>query len=97
MDYRAYADMAPDIGLDSQQIRVLSEQGRARIAAKNAAKEVKHKERQEERMRQKGWIGTIENGLELLMGMVRNEGAGKDKWEKKKGKGWGKREYGQMG
>ena len=77
MDYRAYADMAPDISLDSQHIRVLSEQGRARIAAENAAKEVKHKERQEERMRQKGWIGTIKNGLELIMGMVGNAEAGK--------------------
>lgn len=96
MDYRAYADMAPDIGLDSQQIHILSEQGRARIAAENAAKEVKRKERQDERMRHKGWIGTMEQWLEFVMGMVRMAGVGKGKWEKEKGRGWEKREYEKM-
>lgn len=95
MDYRAYAHMAPDIGLDSQQIRILSEKGRARIAAENATKEAKRKEKQEERMRHRGWKGTMGQGLELVRGMVRSMGVGMGKWENEKGQG-GKQEYEKM-
>lgn len=89
MDYGAYASLAPDIGLDSQQIQNLSEEGRARIAAENAAKEAKRKEKQEERARHKGWKGKMEQGLELVRGMLR---------KKEKGQGGGgEQEFEKMG
>lgn len=96
MDYRAYVDMAPDYGLDSQQIRTLSEKGRARIAAENATKEVKRKEKQEQHMRYKGWKGTMEQGLELLRGMASSVGAGMGKCEREKRQGAERRGYEKM-
>lgn len=79
--YGAYAQMGPSIGLDEQQTRILAEEGRARIEAENAAKEAKHKEKQEERMRHKGWKGKIRQGLERMKGKAKKHnseaGAGK--------------------
>ncbi|MCJ1269877.1 hypothetical protein MMC22_009770 [Lobaria immixta] len=68
----AYVQMGPSIGLDQQQIRILAEEGRARIEAENAAKEAKRKEKQEERMRHKGWKGKIRQGLERIKGTSKN-------------------------
>lgn len=92
MDYRAYADMAPDIGLNQQQIRILSEQGRARIAAENAAKDAKRREKQEERMRRQGWKETMGQGLELVRGLVKTAGVNMGK-----GQRGGRQEYEKMG
>lgn len=66
----------PEIGLDPERIRILSEEGRARIAAENAAKEAKREEKQEERMLHKGWKGKMQHGLELLKGKKKDNGVG---------------------
>lgn len=97
MDYSAYAQTAPDIGLNSHQIRILSEQGRARIAAENAAKQAKRTDKQEEGMHYKGWKGTMEQGLELFRGMVRSVGVGMTRWEKEQVPGGRRQDYEKMG
>lgn len=89
--------MAPDIGLNSHQIRILSEQGRARIAAENAAKQAKRRDKQEERMHYKGWKGTMEQGLELFRGMAKSVGVGMTKWEKEQVPGGRRQDYEKMG
>lgn len=80
-DYGAYSQMGPNIGLDEQQTRILAEQGRARIEAENAAKKAKQEEKQEERVRHKGWKGKIRQVLERMKGKAKNHkseaGAGK--------------------
>ncbi|MCJ1470005.1 hypothetical protein MMC07_008650 [Pseudocyphellaria aurata] len=89
--------MAPDIGLDSQQIGVLSGKGRARIAAQNTAKDAKRKENLEERMRHRGWKGTVALRLELVKEIVRSVGVGMGKWEKDGGQRRGNQDYEKMG
>ncbi|MCJ1264040.1 hypothetical protein MMC22_003911 [Lobaria immixta] len=64
---------ASDIGLDPQRIQILSEQGRARIEAENAAKEAKRNEKQEKGLQPKGWNGTLKQQLERAKGMVRSK------------------------
>lgn len=64
---------APDIGLDPQRIQILSEQGRARIEAENAAKEAERNEKQEKGLQPKGWKGTLKQQLERAKGMVRSK------------------------
>lgn len=80
MDDRVYAHLPPNIGLNSQQIHDYSEQGRARIAAENAVKEAERKQKQEERMRHKGWKGKTE----FVKAMMRSA---MGKKEKEKGQG----------
>ncbi|MCJ1466205.1 hypothetical protein MMC07_004824 [Pseudocyphellaria aurata] len=63
-----YVDVQPNIGLDPERIRILSEEGRARIAAENAAKEVKREEKRQKRLEHKGWKGKIQQGLEMIRG-----------------------------
>lgn len=41
----SYISQTPNIGLDTERIRILSEQGRARIEAENAVKEAERKEK----------------------------------------------------
>ncbi|MCJ1425145.1 hypothetical protein MMC29_003033 [Sticta canariensis] len=80
----SYISLPPNIGLDTERIRILSEQGRARIEAENAVKEVERKEKQEKRMRTGGWKEKMEQGLK---GMIRSVGVGKGNPEKEKGQG----------
>lgn len=84
----AYAQIQPRIGLDPERIRILSEQGRARIEAENAIKEAERKEKQEERLRNGGWKEKMQQGLK---GMIRRVGVGKGQSEKEKGQGGGKK------
>lgn len=63
---------APNIGLDPQRIQILSEQGRARIEAENAAKEAKRNEKREKGLQPKGWKGTLKQQLDRVKGMVRS-------------------------
>ena len=80
----SYISLPPNIGLDTERIRILSEQGRARIEAENAVKEAERKEKQEKRMRNGGWKDRMEQGLK---GMIRSVGVGKGNSEKEKRQG----------
>ena len=80
----AWAQLPPNIGLDPERIRILSEQGRARIEAENAIKEAGRKEKQEERMKTGGWKEKMQQGLK---GMARSVGVGKRDSENEKGQG----------
>lgn len=96
MEYSAYAIMAPDIGLDSQQIRILSEKGRVRIAVENAAKDAKRKENVEERMQHMERKGTMGQRLELVREIFRSVGVGMGKLENDGGQRRGNQDYEKM-
>lgn len=72
-----YTYEAPNFGLDSEQVRILSEEGRARIAAENAAKEAKRKETLEEGARHKERKGILDRLMRVLKG-GRNKRDGDD-------------------
>ena len=87
---RAYSQLPPNIGLNPQQVRVLAEEGRARIAAENAAKEVERKEKQENNPQQKGWKGKMEQGLERVKRKLKGTGESNFGNEEEYGQGGGK-------
>ena len=80
----AVINQSPHVGLDTERIRILSEQGRARIEAENTVKEAERKEKQEERMRNGGWKEKMSHGLK---GMISSVGVGKSDSKKEEGRG----------